>query len=210
MSESDPLLAGVADYYTGKFSTHGRTSRGVDWNSPESQELRFEQLARLFPPPTGAGARLSVNEVGCGFGSFCGWLEKEGWKLDYHGCDISPAMVEAARESHGDRFTVGTACPEEADFTVASGIFNVKLGATTEEWEGHIFRTIHRMEEMSRRGFAFNCLTSYSDAEYMRDDLYYADPCRFFDYCKRTFSRNVALLHDYDLYEFTMLVRKES
>jgi hypothetical protein len=26
--------------------------------------------------------------------------------------------------------------------------------------------------------------------------------------CKRRFSRNVALLHDYDLYEFTVLVRK--
>jgi len=29
-----------------------------------------------------------------------------------------------------------------------------------------------------------------------------------FDYCKRTYSRDVALLHDYGLYEFTILVRK--
>ena len=42
----------------------------------------------------------------------------------------------------------------------------------------------------------------------MRPDLYYADPCELFDRCKRRYSRNVALLHDYDLYEFTILVRK--
>jgi hypothetical protein len=30
-----------------------------------------------------------------------------------------------------------------------------------------------------------------------------------FDICKRKFSRNVALLHDYGLYEFTILVRKD-
>jgi hypothetical protein len=58
-------------------------------------------------------------------------------------------------------------------------------------------------------GFAFNCLTAYSDAHKMQSYLYYADPCRLFDLCKRRYSRNVALLHDYGLYEFTILVRKE-
>ncbi|MNE88029.1 hypothetical protein D3C80_1852890 [compost metagenome] len=64
------------------------------------------------------------------------------------------------------------------------------------------------MNACSRKGFSFNCLTSYSDLEYMRDYLYYGDPCFYFDYCKRAFSGQVALLHDYGLYEFTLLVRK--
>lgn len=42
----------------------------------------------------------------------------------------------------------------------------------------------------------------------MQDYLYYADPYALFDVCKR-YSNNVALLHDYDLYEFTMLVRED-
>ncbi|MGH6609130.1 MAG: class I SAM-dependent methyltransferase, partial [Burkholderiaceae bacterium] len=58
------------------------------------------------------------------------------------------------------------------------------------------------------RGFAFNSLTVYSDPDKKRADLYYADPCALFDRCKRLYSRNVALLHDYDLYDFTILVRK--
>ncbi len=55
----------------------------------------------------------------------------------------------------------------------------------------------------------FNCLTSYSDPEKKRDELYYADPCALFDMCKRRYSRQVALLHDYGLYEFTILVRSD-
>jgi hypothetical protein len=50
-------------------------------------------------------------------------------------------------------------------------------------------------------------LTSYSDPEHMVDRLFYGDPCFYFDWCKRNLSRNVALLHDYGLYEFTILVR---
>jgi hypothetical protein len=64
------------------------------------------------------------------------------------------------------------------------------------------------MDEISTRGFSFNVLTSYSDEDKKRDYLYYADPLFLFDYCKRHFSRKVALLHDYPIYEFSILVRK--
>jgi hypothetical protein len=56
-------------------------------------------------------------------------------------------------------------------------------------------------------GMAFNMLTAYADRERMRTDLYYADPHKYFDLCRERYSRNVALLHDYDLYEFTIGVR---
>jgi hypothetical protein len=41
----------------------------------------------------------------------------------------------------------------------------------------------------------------------MRADLYYADPAFYVDQCLSRFSRHVTLLHDYPLYEFTVLVR---
>jgi hypothetical protein len=96
-----------------------------------------------------------------------------------------------------------------SDYGVASGIFNVRLGRTDAEWQAYIEHMLDQLDRTSRLGFSFNCLTSYSDADRMRPDLYYADPCRLFDFCKRRYARNVALLHDYGLYEFTMLVRKE-
>jgi hypothetical protein len=51
-------------------------------------------------------------------------------------------------------------------------------------------------------------LSTYSDPEKRRDDLFYADPCEMFDLCKRRFATRVALLHDYPLFEFTVIVRK--
>jgi hypothetical protein len=84
----------------------------------------------------------------------------------------------------------------------------VKLDTPNEEWSEYVVHTLGVLDRLGRLGFAFNMLTSYSDADRMRSDLYYGDPCRFFDYCKRNFSKQVALLHDYGLYEFTILVRK--
>ena len=68
---------------------------------------------------------------------------------------------------------------------------------------------LSQMNLLSSRGFASTFLTKYSDADRMLDHLYYADPLFLFDYCKRNFSKNVALLHDYTLYDFTILVRKD-
>ena len=195
----------VGRYYTGRLREHGASARGVDWNSEESQVLRFAQLVRVLPE----SSAFSVVDFGCGYGALVGYLEGRGFEFDYQGFDISTEMVERARHDHGrGRFTSDEAQLEPADFTLASGIFNVKLDTSAEDWTDYVLATTATLDRLGRKGFAFNMLTSYSDADRMRADLYYGDPLRFFDHCKRTYSKQVALLHDYGLYEFTILVRK--
>lgn len=202
----DPILEKVGRYYTGRLQEHGTTAKGVDWNSEESQNLRFAQLARVMP-----SGHYSLVDYGCGYGALVAFLEHRGDDFDYQGFDISPAMVARALENHGGsgrRFVTSEAELEVADFALASGVFNVKLDTPADEWTDYVSQTLVVLDRLGRRGFAFNMLTSYSDADRMRADLYYGDPLHFFDLCKRSFSKQVALLHDYGLYEFTMLVRK--
>jgi hypothetical protein len=78
-----------------------------------------------------------------------------------------------------------------------------------DDWRAYVLSTIHELNRRATKGFSFNILTSYSDAEFMQRHLFYADPTWLFDYCKQQFSRWVALLHDYPLYEFTVIVRND-
>ena len=99
-----------------------------------------------------------------------------------------------------------------ADYLLAGAIFNnITTDTSYDDWQNFIVRTLHRMDTLCSKGFSFNMLTKYSDVERMaqRPDLFYGNPLFFFDYCKRNFSRNVALLHDYGIYDFTILVRKD-
>lgn len=207
---SGDVLGAVERYYTSKLMAHGPSARGVDWNDEASQRTRFEQLARVICAPE----PFSVNDLGCGYGALFAFLTGRFTDFAYSGVDLSEAMIRAAVSGFGadrrSRFSVGAACPEAADYTVASGIFNVRLQTDESRWRQHVLEVLDCMSESSRRGFAFNCLTAYSDPGKTRPDLFYADPCALFDHCKRRYARNVALLHDYGLYEFTLIVRKDA
>lgn len=205
---ADINIKGLKNYFQDKLDRFGATPRGVDWNSTEAQETRFEQLARVIRP----GEDYSLLDYGSGFGALYDYLKRQGHALHYVGFDFVPDMVQQGRDLHpGDdrcAFTSGESALPEVDYAIASGIFNIRLETGDESWSAYVLRILERMNRLSRKGLAFNMLTSYSDAEYMKPHLYYADPCFYFDYCKRHFSRSVALLHDYGLYDFTILVRK--
>lgn len=203
------IKEGVKNYYSEKLARYGSVPQGVDWNSQESQRIRFEQLLKLC----NQSANFSINDYGCGYGSLFAFMAEKNYKFNYRGFDLSEAMIAKAIELYGNEpnsyFSSDNNFSIIADYTVASGIFNVKLDRSDKEWEEYVVETLHSINLISQSGFAFNILTSYSDREYMRDNLYYADPCFYFDLCKRAFSRNVALLHDYGLYEFTLIIRKK-
>lgn len=210
MTSFEQILQQVAEYYTERINTHGATAKGADWKSAESQELRFQQLLKICE----GDQEFSIVDYGCGYGQLATYMMAKGRAFRYIGLDVSEEMISNARQrlgqSKGIEFNVGCTTEEMCDYVVASGIFNVKQNITAENWQRYIEYVLHDMHAHSRKGMAFNCLTTYSDSEHMRSDLYYANPCLIFDYCKRTLSRDVALLHDYGLYEFTVLVRKVS
>ncbi|TBU92865.1 SAM-dependent methyltransferase [Stutzerimonas kirkiae] len=210
-NDRSELLVEVAGYYATKLAAYGETARGVDWSSEAGQHLRFEQLCRIVNE--GADG-FSLNDLGCGYGALLDFLSGRYTRVSYLGVDVSEEMIQAACARHQGRaegrFIFAARPDAPADYGIASGIFNVRLDRTNTEWQNYLQTTLDVLHETSRQGFAFNCLTSYSDADKMRSDLYYADPCELFDLCKRRYARNVALLHDYGLYEFTILVRKDS
>ena len=208
---SEDYLKKVERYYNAKIHKFGASPKGVDWNSSDSQLVRFSILEKIIE----VTQSFSVADFGCGYGAMYEYLSGNYCHYQYHGYDIAGEMIAAAKSRYCKELNASwhqsSVLEHKAfDYVIASGIFNVKLENSDDSWLSYLIKTITMMNEASINGFAFNCLTCYSDREFMRNDLYYANPLELFDYCKRSFSRNVSLLHDYNLYEFTILVRKNA
>lgn len=205
--EQNTIEKKVSQYYTNKIKEFGSMHAGVDWNSKASQWLRFQQLLKVILEKE----PFSIIDYGCGYGALLEYLEEQLFQFEYYGFDISREMLNSAKTQFNqtnvhwlDKLDPST----RTDYLVASGIFNVKLDFTSDDWEKHILETIQVFNSQSKKGFAFNLLSSYSDKEYQRSDLYYAQPEKIFTYCLQHFSPHVSLIHDYRLYEFTIIVRK--
>jgi SAM-dependent methyltransferase len=196
----------VCRYYEAKLAQHGATPAGVDWSSEQSQMVRFDQFMGLL-----SDRESSVLDYGCGYGAFLDFLRRRGHSGPYVGFDAAPSMVDTASSLHAGvpdaRFVSRRPELSPCDYAVASGVFNVRLATPVAEWHEHMKATIKDLASLGRKGLAFNVLTSYSDADKQRPDLFYADPREVFDFCQRLWPRRVALIHDYGLYEFTVTVR---
>ena len=198
-------------YFTEKIEKFGAVPQGVDFNGPEAQTVRFDQLVRIIE----ATQRFSLIDYGCGYGALLEYLQSRKWDFTYHGYDELDKMIEVARQKHGEagnvHFTTDETTLPVCDYLIAGSIFNVKFDAPVEAWRDYTLQMLSRMNALCSRAFSFDILTRYSDPDRMalRPELYFADPLFYFDHCKRAFGRDVALLHDYGLYDFTILVRKQ-
>jgi SAM-dependent methyltransferase len=201
-------LDDVEQYYSGTVARHGPTALGVDWPNTPSQYLRFIQLLRIcdFSVP------LSLNDFGCGYGALLAFLAERHPEAEvhYHGIDISHAMVEAGRSLWGDcpgvDFSVGSQCRLMSDYSLASGVFNVRLGWPVDEWEAYVASILRELHSHSRKGFAVNFMLPL-DGRPMEEGLYRTMPDPWLDLCEGELGCTAELVGNYGLREFTLLAR---
>jgi SAM-dependent methyltransferase len=200
----------IEKLYTDNLNNHGDSSKAVGWNTDKCQNMRFQKLSSVID---NIQESHSINDYGCGYGGHLQYLEKMNYKINhYNGYDISQPMLEQAKNNLSDsKYNIELFNVPKintiADYTFVSGTFNVRFGSNDKSWEKFIKTTLNEINNYSTKGFSFNLLSTYVD--YQDTNLFYGDPCYWFDYCKTNFSTKVSLLHDYPLYEWTIIVKKE-
>jgi len=202
-----PALQGISNLMEETLEREGETPLGVGYGSHENQALRFSQILRLIEPDT---RPFSVNDLGCGFGDLYGFIHGRQLPMElYRGYDLSEKMlaVAAKRVGRDAQLIQSDRVTEIADYSFACGVFNARLEASEDEWLTYMKSVVRDLQAHSAHGFAFNSLTTYVD--WREDHLFYVDPMEMFRFCKEEISPRVALLHDYPLWEWTILVRTE-
>jgi SAM-dependent methyltransferase len=203
----EQLRASVEAYYTRKVRTFGATPLGVDWPSTPSLELRLVQLLKVCD----FSAPFALNDFGCGYAAALDLIERR-WpanQIDYLGVDLSADMIAHARRRWHHRpgadFIVGNECGRAADYSIASGVFNVRLDHSTQLWTAHIQAILTDLHRSSRRGFAVNFMLPAAAAH--APELYGSQPDSWVDYCETVLGRSVELVQGYGMPEYSLLVR---
>ncbi len=131
-----------------------RTSaKGVGWKTRRLSLSGLRNLRLVTDSP------FTINDLGCGVGDFISLLDKHFEQYQYFGYDVLEEMVRLAEReiqypSPGGvptdrrRYRNG----DGEDYTIASGIFNLRYSATDEEWlQEYVTETLHQMDQKSKK-----------------------------------------------------------
>jgi 2-polyprenyl-3-methyl-5-hydroxy-6-metoxy-1,4-benzoquinol methylase len=88
--------AEVSHFFNESLRQYGYDPQSLGW-IPGTQEARFRVLTAI-----GDLEGCSVLDVGCGFGDLYEYLCRNGVNVDYTGVDLSPDLLEIARQRHPD------------------------------------------------------------------------------------------------------------
>jgi len=204
---SDSLANEQRDIYRKNFQQHGDKPEGMFWNNKETQYLRFERLLKNLD----LSSSFSVHDIGCGTADLHQYLLEKKVKHNYHGTDLVPEMIAAAKKKFPDiklfeRDVLKDKSVEVCDYVIVSGTFNLRGKTDEKEWNNYVFRLMKRAYEISSKGVAFNFLNTYKT--FSDPTLAYFNPQEVFDFCMKNFSRFVILDHSYPLFEFTTTIFK--
>lgn len=210
---------GQIAYFEGLLAQHGANYKALDWNSPESQRLRFKIFKEIFVYGKKASG-ISLLDVGCGFGDLYGFLKAEGLlhrnRINYTGYDISPKLLEVARKKYPEaKFELKDMLENryvpKFDYVFCSGIFNIR---TSEEFDHLDFvkEMLFRMYDLAGCGVAVNFLSEGALPIGSPEDLnsgryFYFKPDEILNFCRFVCSRYI-LRHDYHPGDFTVYLLK--
>lgn len=174
------------------------------WGSEASQKTRYRVLASYLPLD---GA--TVLEVGCGFGDFVRCAAE--WNIRprrYLGIDLSPRMIEGARQRHPEaEFAVLNILESEPpfvpDYIIASGIMAVPF----DGYEDYARAMLRRFHALCRRGFGINFLSDRTQAPDAESQ--YVDPAWALGLFQRECDWRCVLVHDYRPNDFTLIHRRD-
>ena len=199
-------LVSTREYYEAAVTKFGASSRGVDWPTQHGQVMRFQALDKVWDGLSNA----TLCDFGCGYGAYLAHLRAAGFVGSYIGIDLSPQMIRfAAEKSSRDKSAIFLVSdePHDADFVVASGIFNVVTSGSRSDWEIHTQNMLDGMCAAASVGLAFNALLEPTPPFKVRDELYWIDPNAMLDeLTRRGFSP--ALVTGYGLHEATYIARR--
>lgn len=207
------------DYYEGLLAKHGDSHLALDWNSRESQRLRFQILKELFIYGK-KNSGVSVLDIGCGFGDLYGYFKAEGLlsrhKISYTGYDISPKILEVARKKYPDaRFELKDILADrqvpQFDYVFCSGALNIRTTGKAEHLE-LVKEMIFRMYDLARHGLGANFLGEgmmpVADPEDLSSGRYFFfSPEQILSYVRFVCGRYI-LRHDYHAGDFTVYLFK--
>jgi len=205
----------IVEHYEDCLARHGDSHLGVDWPNAADAKLRYQvMLDLILHDRDRGGSTADLLDFGCGAGHFLEYLrDREIAGVNYHGIDLSERFIALCRDkfpqvpfSRLDVLAEESALPA-FDYVVANGVFTEKRDLSFNEMEANFQAILRKLWAATRRGLAFNLMST--NVDWQRDILFHVPLDWLTAFLTREISRHLVVRMDYGLREYTVYVYRQ-
>ena len=202
----------LKEHYFKSFELNGANSKGVDWGPDEEKLLmRYEKMFEVCPSSL-KESKISILDVGCGFGGLYEFAIANGYQVSYTGIDVVETMIEFATNKYEDgsfscEDILEIGLDRQFDFVICNGILTQKLDVSNREMDDFAHAIIKKMYQLCKIGIVFNVMTT--KVNFFSNNLYYRNPAELFSWCVSDVTPYIKLNHSYPLYEYSIYLYRE-
>jgi ubiquinone/menaquinone biosynthesis C-methylase UbiE len=204
--------ADLASHYDKLVKKFGDDVKSSQQSTKASRKKRLEILLKYIDFKKGN----SILDFGCGTGYLYKYLQKSGFKVKYTGIDISSEAIKFAKKIYNKEnncnFILANILErnlkKKFDHILINGTFN---NNTKNNWNW-MRESLIRLYSITKKTLVFNNLSNYVD--YYDKKLFYAQPEKVFNFCKKKLGHKVIIDNSYVLkknivpYEFTTCIKR--
>jgi len=206
-------------FFSDRLSKFGLDVKTLHWESPHTQRTRFVELLKActFFPRSG---QIKLLDYGCGLGHLYGFAVEnnliESWDIKYTGADINPELIAKCKEQYpGVDFRIKdeTLYGEKFDFTLCSGIYNLKFDQDFDI-DSHYLSDLKKLFEITGHVVAVN-FQSDKGLPLIKENLREQEKKKFYFHNKekvlnnlKTITTNIKTSEGYLRHDFTVYLIK--
>ena len=171
--------------YLKNYRKNGTTPKSMFWNSYFNQTKRFEELINFLLVIEGTSKKISISDVGCGYGALYKYLKKNNryGNIIYSGIDINKKFINDCRKFYNNiNFRVSSYPLEKVNYCLMSGTYNLTKVKNVEVWEQYIIDNILNCINNVDCGIIFNLQHSKKTA--IVNNIFYCEPQRIVNLMK--------------------------
>lgn len=201
---------GQAVVWDARARQFGLDLKTLAYGSKRTQNRKFTILTSSLPKE-----RVTLLDVGCGFGDLKQFLADRGHHVDYYGVDISPGVVDLAIQGHPDRRIICADILHDTvfegmsfDYVVSTGI-NCFNHGRNYDLEREMLRVMFDLCNREAIIGLQSAVSAWRQGEDESGKSWYTDPGDYLNHALRTLTPWANLVHDYMMHDFTLFLMKE-
>lgn len=208
MHTNNPYFNIVA-HYENCLSRFGDTHLGVDWQSAEDADKRYQVMLDIIKYEK--NEMVNLLDFGCGTAGLLDYINKNNiYNINYSGLDISPAFIQVCKRKYPNIHFLNIDILEKKsslpqfDYIVMNGVFTEKIDLSHKQMFAYFCSMIESVFPYFNKGMAFNLRSKQVESE--DAELFHLSLDDLAWFLVKKFGRRFIIRNDYQLEEYTVYI----